>query len=213
MKRTRGRAADDVRKRAFDVTCAILVLLVTAPLQVSAAIAVAISAGRPILFRQKRVGKDGVVFTLVKFRSMIQIDADRGMITDGQRLTHIGRLLRSTSIDELPSLVNVVRGDMSLVGPRPLLVKYLARYTPEQSRRHEVKPGITGLAQVSGRNAIDWDRKLELDVEYVDTRTFGLDLQILCRTALSVWRRDGVSRAGHATTHEFEGTLREKVDP
>jgi len=178
--------------------------VVTLPLQAVIAVVVLIVHGRPVLFRQDRPGLNGKVFRLVKFRSMRHPDAVR--VTDEQRLTALGTFLRATSLDELPTLWNVVRGDMSLVGPRPLLVAYLSRYTPEQARRHEVRPGITGLAQVRGRNGLDWDEKLALDVEYVDTRSFRLDLRILWETIAVVLRRDGITADGHATMAEFRGT-------
>lgn len=191
------------QKRAVDVVVASVVLAASLPVQVGVAITVRTSMGSPVLFRQPRPGKDGVVFELVKFRTMRNPDAER--VTDAERLTPLGRFLRSTSLDELPTLWNVVKGDMSLVGPRPLLVEYLPRYSPEQARRHEVRPGITGLAQVSGRNAISWEQKLTLDVEYVDHQSLALDLQILARTAVSVLRRHGISAQGEATMAPFLG--------
>lgn len=191
------------QKRAVDVVVASVVLAASLPVQVGVAITVRTSMGSPVLFRQPRPGKDGVVFELVKFRTMRNPDAER--VTDAERLTPLGRFLRSTSLDELPTLWNVVKGDMSLVGPRPLLVEYLPRYSPEQARRHEVRPGITGLAQVSGRNAISWEQKLTLDVEYVDHQSLTLDLQILARTAVSVLRRHGISAQGEATMAPFLG--------
>lgn len=192
-------------KRVFDVVGAGALLVLTAPVQLVVAVAVATRLGRPVLFRQRRPGRDGRVFTLMKFRTMHDVDPLIGRVTDEDRLTPFGRALRATSADELPTLVNVLRGDMSVVGPRPLLVSYLERYSPEQARRHEVRPGITGLAQVSGRNALDWDEKLRLDVDYVDRRSLRLDAAILWRTAIAVLRHDGITAAGHATTHEFLG--------
>lgn len=196
--------AYDRVKRAFDVTVSAVGLVVSAPIQVATAAVVLKAHGRPVLFRQPRPGKDGVVFELVKFRTMRHPDATH--ITDAERLTPVGRFLRATSLDELPTLWNVLKGDMSLVGPRPLLVQYLQRYSPEQARRHEVRPGITGLAQVSGRNALDWETKLALDVEYVDRRSLKLDLAILWRTVESVIRRAGISHEGQATMSEFMGS-------
>jgi lipopolysaccharide/colanic/teichoic acid biosynthesis glycosyltransferase len=196
----------DIVKRILDVLSAAVLLVVTSPVQLIVAIAVASKLGRPVLFRQARPGLHGRVFTLVKFRSMRDSDPARGLVSDEDRLTRFGRGLRSTSADELPTLVNVLRGDMSMVGPRPLLVSYLGRYTPEQARRHEVRPGVTGLAQVSGRNAIEWDEKLRLDVEYVNARSFRLDASILWRTVTSVLRREGISADGHVTSHEFMGS-------
>lgn len=196
----------DAVKRVLDVLAAAVLLVLTAPVQLGVALAVAAKLGRPVLFRQPRPGRHGRVFTLVKFRSMRDADPATGLVSDADRLTSFGRALRATSADELPTLVNVLRGDMSIVGPRPLLVAYLERYSHEQSRRHEVRPGVTGLAQVSGRNTIGWDDKLRLDVEYVDRRSFRLDAVILWRTLTSVLRRDGISAEGHATAPEFLGS-------
>lgn len=202
--RRRNHRCYDLVKRVVDAAFSSIGFVVTLPLQAVIAVVVLIVHGRPVLFRQDRPGLNGKVFRLVKFRSMRHPDAVR--VTDEQRLTALGTFLRATSLDELPTLWNVVRGDMSLVGPRPLLVAYLSRYTPEQARRHEVRPGITGLAQVRGRNGLDWDEKLALDVEYVDTRSFRLDLRILWETIAVVLRRDGITADGHATMAEFRGT-------
>lgn len=193
----------DVVKRALDFVSAALALVVLAPLIAGVAVAVAVKLGRPVLFAQQRPGKGGKLFTLRKFRSMRDMDEAKGLVTDEQRLTPFGRLLRSTSLDELPSLWNVVRGDMSVVGPRPLLVEYLPRYTPEQARRHDVRPGITGLAQASGRNALTWEGKFALDVRYVDSRSLLLDARILLATIRSVIAREGISHAGQATMSKF----------
>jgi lipopolysaccharide/colanic/teichoic acid biosynthesis glycosyltransferase len=193
-------------KRVLDIVGAGSVFVVSLPIQAVVGVAVAGALGRPVLFRQKRPGRDGRIFTLVKFRTMKDPDPARGLVTDEQRLTRFGRMLRSTSLDELPTLLNVIKGDMSLVGPRPLLVRYLDRYTPEQARRHEVRPGVTGLAQVSGRNAISWESKFALDVEYVDNRSFRLDLKILIMTVSAVLKRDGITAEEHVTTHEFMGS-------
>ncbi|MFU8851396.1 sugar transferase [Micromonospora sp. SL1-18] len=193
-------------KRAFDVVAALLLLVLTAPLVAVVALVVAVGLGRPVLFRQARVGRDGSIFELVKFRSMLPIDPRRGLVTDADRLTSLGRFLRATSLDELPTLWNVLRGDMSLVGPRPLLPEYLPRYSPWQARRHEVRPGVTGLAQVTGRNSLSWEEKLDLDVRYVDTRNLRVDLAILRATVRTVLRREGISAAGTATAPEFLGT-------
>lgn len=198
-------ADTDRLKRALDITASSLGLVITAPIQAATAILVLAAHGRPVLFRQARPGKDARVFDLVKFRTMRHPDATH--LTDAERLTTVGRFLRATSLDELPTLWNVLRGEMSLVGPRPLLVAYLDRYTPEQARRHDVRPGITGLAQVSGRNAISWDERLALDVEYVDSHTLLGDLQILVRTLTSVWRREGISAQGQATMPVFTGSV------
>lgn len=194
----------DAIKRAFDLAVAVPALVVSAPVQAVVALLVARKLGRPVLFRQVRPGRHGEPFELIKFRSMLPPTSDAvGGADDEARLTPFGRLLRSTSLDELPSLWNIVRGDMSLVGPRPLLMRYLDRYTPEQARRHEVKPGLTGLAQVSGRNAVAWEKKFELDVRYVDERSLALDLRILLATVRAVVARTGVTADGQSTTTEF----------
>lgn len=193
----------DVVKRAVDIAVSAAGLVVTAPLQLGVAALIRLRMGSPVLFRQRRPGKNGEIFDLVKFRTMLAPTADR--ISDEDRLTRLGRLLRSTSLDELPTLLNVFKGDMSLVGPRPLLVEYLEYYTPEQARRHEVRPGVTGLAQVSGRNNVDWDRRFALDVEYVDNRSLALDFRILRDTVGTVVNRRGISQQGHATMTPFTG--------
>ena len=197
------RAYDRV-KRASDAVLAAVGLVLSSPLQLATAGVVLIAHGRPVLFRQPRPGKDGEVFELVKFRTMRHPDDTH--VTDQERLTRVGRVLRATSLDELPTLWNVLKGDMSLVGPRPLLVEYLPRYSPQQARRHEVRPGVTGLAQVNGRNCLDWDQRLALDVEYVDTRSLALDVQILLRTVTQVLRRAGISQPGEATMSKFTGS-------
>lgn len=193
----------DALKRALDLVSAATALVLLSPVIATVALAVALKLGRPVLFAQKRPGRDGKIFTLYKFRSMRDIDPVKGLVTDEDRLTPFGKLLRSTSLDELPSLWNVLRGDMSIVGPRPLLVEYLPRYSPEQARRHEVRPGITGLAQASGRNALSWESKFALDVRYVDSRSPVMDLRILLTTVRAVVAREGVSRDGHATMSKF----------
>lgn len=203
MDASQSRRPYDAAKRGLDVIGAAALIALSLPAQVGVAIAVAVVLGRPVLFRQERPGRDGTVFTLVKFRSMKHVDGSAGLVTDADRLTRLGRLLRSTSLDELPSLWNVIKGDMSMVGPRPLLVSYLERYTVQQARRHEVRPGVTGLAQVSGRNLLTWDDKLALDVEYVDRRSIGLDAHILWKTVLAVCCRTGIAARGHATMPEF----------
>jgi lipopolysaccharide/colanic/teichoic acid biosynthesis glycosyltransferase len=193
-------------KRLLDVTVAASVLVIGAPVLAATAAVVYADVGRPLLFRQNRVGLGGRVFELIKFRTMKDaVGRDGRPLPDGERLTRIGRLLRASSLDELPQLVNVLRGDMSLVGPRPLLVEYLPRYSPEQARRHEVQPGITGLAQVEGRNALTWPEKFALDVYYVDHHGLALDLWILARTVVAVLRRRGISAAGQATMPPFQG--------
>jgi lipopolysaccharide/colanic/teichoic acid biosynthesis glycosyltransferase len=201
-----SRRLYDPVKRLFDLSVASVLLLVTLPVQVLVALLVRRDVGPPVLFKQKRPGRDGKIFTLVKFRTMRAARPDEGVESDADRLSLLGRRLRSLSLDELPTLINVVRGDMSLVGPRPLLVEYLDRYTPEQARRHEVRPGITGLAQISGRNALSWDDKFSLDVQYVESRSLRLDLMILMRTALPVLGRRGITDESGTSMSEFRGS-------
>ncbi|PMC74777.1 sugar transferase [Brachybacterium sp. UMB0905] len=194
----------DPLKRSLDLAVSLPAAVVSLPIQVVVAAAVRVKLGSPVLFRQQRPGKDGKPFELLKFRSMR--DPAYPGEPDADRLSGFGTLLRSTSLDELPSLWNVVRGDMSLVGPRPLLMEYLPLYTPEQRRRHEVRPGITGLAQVSGRNDTTWEQRFAHDVRYVEQRSLRLDAQILWRTVMTVVRRDGISAEGQATMPRFTGT-------
>lgn len=196
----------DLVKRGLDFVASAIAIVVLSPIIVATAVLVAVRLGRPVVFAQKRPGKDGRIFTLYKFRSMRSVDEARGWVTDADRLTPFGMRLRSTSLDELPSLWNVLKGDMSIVGPRPLLVEYLDRYTPEQARRHDVRPGVTGLAQVTGRNAISWEDKFTQDVRYVDRRSVGLDLRIVIATIGSVVRRDGITAEGHVTMSKFGET-------
>jgi sugar transferase EpsL len=197
-------------KRALDLCGAIGGLGATAPILVATAAALRATLGSPILFRQTRPGLHGRPFELVKFRTMLTPKPGEDPLrTDGARLTPLGSFLRKTSIDELPTLWNVLKGDMSLVGPRPLLMQYLERYSPGQARRHEVKPGVTGWAQIHGRNALSWDEKLELDVWYVENASLALDCRILALTLLKVLRREGISHEGAATMHEFMGPNRE----
>ena len=193
-------------KRVFDLAVSVPLLIASVPVQVVTALAVARRLGRPVLFRQRRPGRYGRPFELLKFRSMRPVDPAMGHTDDASRLTTFGRWLRASSLDELPSLWNVVRGDMSLVGPRPLLLQYLPLYTPQQARRHQVRPGLTGLAQITGRNEISWEEKLALDVRYVDTRSMRMDLSILAATVRVVIGRRGVSASGQATMTEFTGT-------
>ena len=196
-------------KRLFDVLVAGAALAALSPIILGTAIAVRGAMGSPILFRQVRPGLRGEPFELVKFRTMLNaVDASGKPLSDAERLTPFGRFLRASSLDELPQLWNVLRGDMSLVGPRPLLMQYLPLYSPEQARRHEVRPGLTGWSQVNGRNALSWDEKFDLDVWYVDNRSFALDFKILLRTALQLLRPRGVSAAGHDTMPEFRGSGR-----
>lgn len=194
-------------KRLLDVIVSVTVLVGASPVLIALALLVRSRMGTPVLFVQKRPGVDGRVFSLIKFRTMqVAVDSGGGALTDSQRLTRLGLLLRQTSLDELPEFWNVLKGDMSLVGPRPLLVEYLPRYSATQARRHEVRPGITGWAQVNGRNALTWERKFELDVWYVDNMSLWLDLRILRRTLVSVLRREGISAAGETTVPPFAGS-------
>jgi lipopolysaccharide/colanic/teichoic acid biosynthesis glycosyltransferase len=194
-------------KRALDLVGSSLGLLMTSPVLLGVAVAIRATMGAPVMFRQKRPGLHGEPFELVKFRTMrLPRPGEDVLRTDGDRLTPVGRFLRASSLDELPTLWNVLRGDMSLVGPRPLLVQYLERYTPDQARRHDVKPGVTGWAQINGRNAITWERKFDLDVWYVEHQSFWLDLRILATTVLKVLRREGISHGGEATMGEFMGS-------
>ena len=195
--------------RLLDVAVAISVFLATSPLLAFSFISIRLLLGSPVLFSQQRPGLHGKLFTLRKFRTMRSPRAGEDLLaTDAVRLTRLGRFLRSTSLDELPTLWNVLRGDMSLVGPRPLLPEYLPLYTAHQMRRHEVKPGITGWAQVNGRNAISWEEKFELDVWYVDHRSFFLDLKILCMTVWQVVARRHIAADGHATMPPFRGAVK-----
>ena len=192
-------------KRIFDVLGASAALIVTTPVQLVVAVVVRRRMGPPVLFRQERPGLGGRSFMLLKFRTMLDDRGDSGVLRpDGERLTPLGIRLRSSSVDELPELWNVVRGDMSLVGPRPLLMKYLPRYSPEQARRHDVRPGITGWAQVNGRNALTWEQKFAMDVWYVENLSMRLDLRILGLTVLSVLSARGVAFPGHSTSPEFK---------
>jgi sugar transferase EpsL len=196
-------------KRLLDLVASLFMLLLLAPVFVLLGVLVRLGLGAPVLFRQSRAGLGGRVFTLYKFRTMQHHrNVDGQVLPDGGRMTSLGRFLRATSLDELPELFNVVRGDMSLVGPRPLLVHYLERYTPHQARRHDVRSGITGWAQVNGRNNLTWEQKFDLDVYYVDHVSLAFDLGILIRTMKAVVRREGISGAGEATTAEFLGPTR-----
>lgn len=187
-------------KRSLDVSVASSGLIVLSPLFAATALAIAAFMGRPVFFRQLRPGRDGKPFQILKFRTMAP-----GAGEDAARLTPLGRVLRRTSIDEIPQLWNVLRGEMSLVGPRPLLMQYLTRYSPRQARRHEVWPGITGWAQIQGRNALTHEQRFELDVWYVENWCLALDLRILAATLVGVWKRSGISAVGHATMPEFMG--------
>jgi sugar transferase EpsL len=194
-------------KRVFDLLLTSFGLLLISPILLVVAMLVWRAHGRPLLFRQKRPGYRSRPFYIYKFRSMTDArDAQGALLPDAERLTRLGRALRATSLDELPETLNVLRGEMSLVGPRPLLMQYLERYTPEQTRRHDVLPGITGWAQINGRNALTWEDKFRLDVWYVDHWSLGLDIKILALTLWKVIKREGISQPGHATAEEFMGT-------
>ena len=197
----------NVVKRTIDIVCSGLGLIVLSPILLITAVLIRIKLGSPIFFTQDRLGKDGKVFKMIKFRTMLDaVDKWGEPLPDEERMTSFGQLLRSTSIDELPELINVFKGDMSLVGPRPLLVEYKELYSPEQFRRHEVRPGITGWAQVNGRNTLGWSERFKLDVEYVDNYNLFMDIKILFMTVLKVVKRDGISQEGHVTMEKFNGS-------
>lgn len=194
-------------KRVFDLLVTSIALLLFAPLLLVLALMVRLNLGSPVLFRQQRAGLRGRPLLICKFRTMTDArDAVGNLLSDDLRLTSFGRFLRSSSLDELPELLNVLKGEMSLVGPRPLLLKYLERYSPQQMRRHEVLPGITGWAQINGRNALTWEQKFALDIWYVDHQSFWLDLKILLLTVVKMVRREGINQPGQATAEEFTGT-------
>ena len=194
-------------KRFFDIIASLFGVLIFVPVYLFLGLLVKIKNGSPVLFKQTRPGKEGMPFTFYKFRTMTdEKDAEGNLLPDQDRLTKFGGFLRKTSLDELPSLFNVLKGDMSLVGPRPLLMQYLPLYNGYQKRRHEVKPGITGWAQINGRNAISWERKFELDVWYVENQSFWLDIKIIVLTLWKVCKREGISAENHATMELFQGT-------
>jgi len=193
-------------KDFFDKILALFLIILLSPIFILVALLIWFSLGRPILFRQKRPGYKEKIFTLYKFRTMIDERDEKGdLLPDEKRLTKIGKIIRSLSLDELPQLFNVLKGDMSFVGPRPLLIEYLPLYSERQKKRHEVKPGITGLAQVMGRNALSWQEKFEYDIYYVENQSFWLDLKIIFLTILKVLKREGISQKGHITTEKFNG--------
>lgn len=194
-------------KRPQDFLCALAAAIVLSPVILITAVLIRIKLGAPVIFTQERPGKDGKIFKLYKFRTMTNAKDENGeLLSDEVRLTKFGKILRSTSLDELPELFNMLKGDMSVVGPRPLLVKYLPLYNENQARRHEVRPGFTGLAQVNGRNAITWEEKFDWDIKYVDNITFLGDWKIIFKTVITVLKRDGISSETSATMEEFRGT-------
>lgn len=196
-----------ISKRVFDLILSVPAVILLLPGLIIEAFMIRFILGRPVIFRQIRPGLNGRSFILYKFRTMTDArDAEGNLLPDAQRLTRFGRFLRSTSLDELPELWNVLKGDMSLVGPRPLLIQYLDRYSPEQARRHEVRPGITGWAQVNGRNAITWEEKFKRDVWYIDNQTLWLDIKIIFMTLWKIFKREGISQEGQATMEEFKGS-------
>ncbi len=198
---------DRIIKRGMDLVLSGIALLVLSPVYVVLAVLVRIKLGKPVLFSQERPGRYGEIFKMYKFRSMTDArDAKGALLSDEERLTEFGRLLRATSLDELPELWNIFKGDMSIVGPRPLLVRYLPRYNKRQRHRHDVRPGLTGWAQVNGRNAITWEQKFEYDIQYVKRESFFFDLVIILMTVGKVLRRSGISQEGNATMEEFMGT-------
>ncbi len=195
-------------KRLLDIVISALGMVVVLPMLLLIALVLLITQGRPVLLRQRRPGLFGHPFVMFKFRTMTnEVDGAGNLLPDDQRITKVGRFLRHTSLDELPELYNVLKGEMSLVGPRPLLMRYLGRYSPEQMRRHEVRPGITGWTQVNGRNALSWDEKFALDLWYVENQSLWLDFKILALTVWKALKREGITRPGWATTEEFWGAL------
>lgn len=203
-----SKAVKGLIKRSSDIFISLVVLFLLMPVMITISLMILISMGPPVIFSQLRPGYKGKPFKLFKFRSMrIAYDKNGKLLSDGQRLTFLGKILRNTSLDELPEIINVLKGDMSLVGPRPLLMHYLPLYNPEQMMRHNVRPGITGWAQVNGRNAIDWEEKFRLDLWYVNNQSPGLDLKIILLTLLAMFTRKGINQPGQATAEEFKGGL------
>lgn len=194
-------------KRCLDFLLSLCGIIVLSPVLLILAVLVRVKLGSPVLFRQERPGRNEKIFTLCKFRTMTDARDERGqLMPDSERLTQFGKFLRSTSLDELPELINILKGDMSLIGPRPLLVRYLPLYNETQKHRHDVRPGLTGLAQINGRNAITWEQKFEYDVEYVNNLSFALDMRIFFGTVRAVLKREGISSDTNATMEEFKGT-------
>ena len=200
-------------KRILDCILSLIALIVLSPLMIIIGILVRIKLGNPVIFKQKRSGKNEKIFTLYKFRTMTdEKDEEGNLLPDSERLTKFGKFLRSTSLDELPELINIIKGEMSIVGPRPLLAEYLPLYNEEQKHRHDVRPGLTGLAQISGRNAIEWEEKFKEDIEYVNNITFIQDTKIILKTFVKVFKKDGINQEGNATMRKFEGTKKEKIN-
>lgn len=200
-------------KRMLDFILSLIALIVLSPLMIIIGILVRIKLGKPVIFKQKRPGKNEKIFTLYKFRTMTDEKDEQGnLLADEKRLTKFGKFLRSTSLDELPELWNILKGEMAIVGPRPLLVEYLPLYNEEQKHRHDIKPGLTGLAQISGRNAIQWEEKFKEDIEYVNNITFIQDTKIILKTFIKVLKKDGINQEGNATMKKFEGTKKEKIN-
>lgn len=200
-------------KRPLDFILSLIAIIILSPLLLIVAILVRIKLGKPIIFKQQRPGKNEKIFTLYKFRTMTdEKDEEGNLLPDSERLTKFGKFLRSTSLDELPELINIIKGEMSIVGPRPLLVEYLPLYNEKQKHRHDVRPGLTGLAQISGRNSIDWEEKFKEDIEYVNNTTFIQDTKIILKTFIKVFKRDGINQEGNATMRKFEGTKKEKTN-
>lgn len=198
-------------KRILDFFLSLMALVLLMPLMLVIGLLVRIKLGKPIIFKQKRPGKNEKIFTLYKFRTMTDKKDENGeLLPDEQRLTKFGKWLRSTSLDELPELINILKGDMAIVGPRPLLIEYLPLYNEKQKHRHDVRPGLTGLAQINGRNTIEWEEKFEEDIKYIKNITFIQDTKIIFKTFTKVLKRDGINQEGNATMKKFEGTIKEK---
>ena len=200
-------------KRMLDFILSLIALIVLSPLMIIIGILVRIKLGKPVIFKQKRPGKNEKIFTLYKFRTMTDEKDEQGnLLADEKRLTKFGKFLRSTSLDELPELWNILKGEMAIVGPRPLLVEYLPLYNEEQKHRHDIKPGLTGLAQITGRNAIQWEEKFKEDIEYVNNITFIQDTKIILKTFVKVFKKEGINQEGNATIRKFEGVKKEKIN-
>lgn len=200
-------------KRMLDLILSLMALIILMPLMIIITILVRIKLGSPVIFKQERPGKNEKIFTLYKFRTMTNKKDENGnLLPDSERLTKFGKILRSTSLDELPELFNILKGDMAIVGPRPLLKEYLPLYDEEQKHRHDVRPGLTGLAQISGRNSISWEEKFKDDIKYVNKVTFINDAKIVLKTAIKVFKREGIAQEGNVTMGKFEGTINKELD-